>query len=479
MSLKTPPSAYAQGFHTKAFVWKGIYVLGNNQVPDEAVLRAAEFVFNSMGRVSSSIIDKLAQYDTRFAVIPHGTQLTALPDYNDLPSSWDNVRGAGAIVERPTSSSGEENILPASSGLIDPYNREESIGLHEWLHAIEGIGLRLANPTLHNKFRAAWQNAKDEGLWAGTYAITTFAEYFAETAQSYFNDNAENNTYHNSINTRAELEAYDPVVYALHRQLFGNTAWTVGEFYGTENGDDLIGRGDSELIFGNGGADFIVGNGGGDYLLGGSGSDTVIGGSGKDQMDGGSGTDTADYADSTKKIELTLKGSSNATVKVDGKAEDTIRNFENALGGSGNDKLTGSSKANYLYGSDGKDTLNGGGGNDQLEGGLGADRFRFDTTLSASKNVDMILDFQLNKDKLQLDDAIFKAIGGTLDAKEFYAAAGAVAGHDTSDRIIYDTTSGNLYFDIDGSKSGGKASILFATLANLPAGLDHADFAIV
>jgi len=32
----------------------------------------------------------------------------------------------------------------------------------------------------------------------------------------------------------------------------------------------------------------------------------------------------------------------------------------------------------------------------------------------------------------------------------FYAAAGASSGHDASDRIVYDTLTGRLYYDPDG-----------------------------
>jgi len=36
----------------------------------------------------------------------------------------------------------------------------------------------------------------------------------------------------------------------------------------------------------------------------------------------------------------------------------------------------------------------------------------------------------------------------------FYSAAGAVTGHDANDRVVYNTTTGNLYYDADGSGSG-------------------------
>ncbi len=47
--------------------------------------------------------------------------------------------------------------------------------------------------------------------------------------------------------------------------------------------------------------------------------------------------------------------------------------IENAIGGSGNDTITGNSVANVLQGRGGNDNLFGGGGNDTLRGGTGAD----------------------------------------------------------------------------------------------------------
>ena len=73
--------------------------------------------------------------------------------------------------------------------------------------------------------------------------------------------------------------------------------------------------------------------------------------------------------------------------------------------------------------------------------------------------------------------AIFGKIGSSLSSKEFYAAAGAIKGHDKDDRIVYDTSTGKLYYDADGSKAGAKA-LHIATLAGAPL-LDHGDFAIV
>jgi hypothetical protein len=76
---------------------------------------------------------------------------------------------------------------------------------------------------------------------------------------------------------------------------------------------------------------------------------------------------------------------------------------------------------------------------------------------------DAITDFVSGTDTLQLDAAAFTAIGAsgrfTAGDGRFFAAPGVSAGHDADDRLIYDTTSGILYYDADGNGSGGEAGV--------------------
>jgi hypothetical protein len=70
------------------------------------------------------------------------------------------------------------------------------------------------------------------------------------------------------------------------------------------------------------------------------------------------------------------------------------------------------------------------------------------------------------------DDAVFAGLGVVgfgVCAGAFASGAGLTAGQDSSDRLIFDTTEGNLYYDADGS--GADAAVLVANLGNATLGL--------
>ena len=113
---------------------------------------------------------------------------------------------------------------------------------------------------------------------------------------------------------------------------------------------------------------------------------------------------------------------------------------------------------------------------DTLAGGAGEDEFRFSTGLG-SGNVDRIVAFDVDDDMILLDNLIFEEVGdeGVLAVGAFHRSAAGVA-HDADDRILYDTDSGFLTYDADGS--GEDAAIQFARLAtNLS--LTASDFTVI
>jgi Ca2+-binding RTX toxin-like protein len=138
---------------------------------------------------------------------------------------------------------------------------------------------------------------------------------------------------------------------------------------------------------------------------------------------------------------------------------DTIR------GSAGNDFLSGWTGDDRLLGGVGNDTLVGGLGNDTLTGGRGADRFIFN---SPTEGVDRITNFVVGQDKIGISLFSFfnsYPLGGTtpvttLTAAQFHIGAAAA---DASDRIIYNSDTGGLFFDRDGT--GAIAPAQFAALS--------------
>lgn len=78
-------------------------------------------------------------------------------------------------------------------------------------------------------------------------------------------------------------------------------------------------------------------------------------------------------------------------------------------------------------------------------------------------NVDTIIDFSVADDTISLENSVFTTIGavGTLAAAAFVSNTTGLA-QDASDRIIYESDTGNLFFDSNGSAAGG--SVLIAVL---------------
>lgn len=263
---------------------------------------------------------------------------------------------------------------------------------------------------------------------------------------------------------------------------------------------DATGNALANTITGNAGANVLVGKEGADTLLGGAGDDTLEGGSGIDRLVGGTGDDI---------YEVDRAG--DTVVETMGQGTDTVlASFSYALGanlerlqlggseainGTGNsvgNEITGNSRANslrgldgndILYGESGDDNLSGGVGNDSLIGGVGSDTLTggvgADTFLFADfASVDTITDFKAGLDHIGLYKAGMGSLGalGSLRAGAFWSGSDAVTGHDSTDRIIYNTSNGALYYDADGSGSG--AAVQFALVTGAP-NLGFGDFLII
>lgn len=225
--------------------------------------------------------------------------------------------------------------------------------------------------------------------------------------------------------------------------------------------EDLMLTGSADLrATGNTADNVLTGNVGDNLLLGGGGDDVLNGGRGVDVMKGGTGDDVYKVDNVADRVgEYAHQGidrvESSVSYALPGNVEDLT------LVGTGNHAAKGNALANHLVGNAANNLLAGGLGMDVLTGGAGTDTFVFDTRPGA-RNVDQITDFS-GSDRIRLDADVFRALDtGRLDADAFKDLAhGAV---DADDHIIYDSRTGNLFYDADGS--GGLKAVKFAVINN-------------
>ena len=132
--------------------------------------------------------------------------------------------------------------------------------------------------------------------------------------------------------------------------------------------------------------------------------------------------------------------------------------IENAVGGSGGDLLTGNQAGNRLEGGAGDDTLVGGGGDDRLVGGDGADSFVFDMKLGAA-NIDTIEDFLSGTDTIILAAQVFAKFKTDRDLSDNFLVGNGIKAADKNDYLLFDTQTGLLLYDADGSGKGAGLAV--------------------
>jgi serralysin len=215
--------------------------------------------------------------------------------------------------------------------------------------------------------------------------------------------------------------------------------------FGTDARNNFTATDAPAIFFGEGGNDSLTGGAFADILFGQEGHDRLSGGFANDRLFGGDGND-----------------------RINGGGDD-----DEIRCGAGNDRANGGAGDDRVRGDSGNDRLDGGLGADLLTGGSGFDRFTFSTPLGP-ENVDTINDFR-GSDTIVLDNDVFTGLtAGVLRGSAFRVGTAAV---DSSDRIIYDTVSGALYFAPDGA--GGADQTQFATIAGSPNNVAARDFLVI
>lgn len=278
--------------------------------------------------------------------------------------------------------------------------------------------------------------------------------------------------------------------------------------FGGSGNDVIAGNASANVLRGNNGNDALNGGSGNDTLEGGAGADTLNGGVGRDVMTGGSANDsyivdnvldqinevggggTADRVTASISFSLALDDNIEFIATTNGAGMQALNltgnniaqavtgnaAANNLMGLGGGDRLFGLGGADHLDGGTGNDTLSGGLGRDVLQGGVGLDAFVFNVAVGAV-NADKINGYVVADDRIHLDDVAFGALAvGALAAVNFAANLTGLAVRAT-DRIIYETDTGNVFYDADGF--GGAAAQVFVNVGANVLGFGVGEFSII
>mgnify|MGYP002629681965 CR=1 FL=1 len=191
----------------------------------------------------------------------------------------------------------------------------------------------------------------------------------------------------------------------------------------------------------------VIGSIGTDTITGNAQDNYIQGFYGNNQLDGGAGIDTLFYglgAPVTVNLETGISFRQNSPWL----GTDTLSNFENAIGGAGDDILIGDYQDNVLEGSDGDDELRGNAGNDILNGGAS-------TLLSDYGNPDQafdgfdVADYSADPAAVSVNLATASAIDGWGDTDTLISIEAAI-GSEYADTLIGDDSE-NAFMGLGGN----------------------------
>jgi Ca2+-binding RTX toxin-like protein len=254
---------------------------------------------------------------------------------------------------------------------------------------------------------------------------------------------------HGDVVVESRTGSHNDVVYASVDFRMGRSH--IEDLYLTDTAILGSGNGLANEIRGNREANILDGGRNNDTLIGGAGNDTYFVRAPGDTVIEAAGRGLADTVRAFRSYELTANVERLFMQTV--YTKDGNPAIFNGIGNDGNNTIVGTPFANTIIGREGRDTL---------KGQAGADTFVFDRQLGAD-NVDRIIDFNTNTasegDTLKLKSAVFTGIAnGALNETAFVSGINA---QDAADRLIFDQTSGRLWYDSDGT--GASAQILVAT----------------
>ena len=217
-------------FYRRTCEQTGISIFAAEPVATGALEAAADRMAVMLA-ARPDIADAVASSIEHVAIIGRDQRITALPEFEALYSThpgtdWNRLgRSFPGTEEIPVMAGAEENLLCLES---DRYEGEDMF-VREFGWTMRRFGIAAVDPGLDRDIEGAYIRAIAADLWQNTIAEVNSDMYWAEGVQSFFDANNEEkdekDQVHNQIDTRTELRAYDPFLYALLVEVFGESEW--------------------------------------------------------------------------------------------------------------------------------------------------------------------------------------------------------------------------------------------------------------
>ena len=225
--IAPPQSVPSEG--TSKYVWcRGFSILGTEAVSKKAMLEADRIVRN-MFRYRHDVLKAIIDANVQLAVTAPGQSPKEIPHIKKIRHKWlINKEGTAAkqiplfrfstaetnLLESVGNAAPGENLLIRDMALlmyyitglreVDPeYDKKKHVQQYE-------KGLERIDCRFDEKVKDLYRHAREKNLWSGTPAMKDRFNYFAEAVQSFFNANQIATSENNPVNTREQLQGYDP-----------------------------------------------------------------------------------------------------------------------------------------------------------------------------------------------------------------------------------------------------------------------------
>ncbi|MEA3502447.1 MAG: hypothetical protein U9R47_06700 [Actinomycetota bacterium] len=217
-------------FYRKTCEQTGIVIVASESVEDKAIEAAASRMAALLA-ARPEFADAVAASIDGVAIIGRDQRITDLPEFEDIykihpGTNWHRLgRSFPGSEEIPVAAGAEENLLCLES---DHFEGEDMF-VRDFGWTIRRFGIAVVDPSLDRAIEDAYGRAIAADLWRNTVAEVNSDQYWAEGVQSFFDVNNEEkdekDQIHNHVDTRGELHAYDPFLYGLLVEAFGETNW--------------------------------------------------------------------------------------------------------------------------------------------------------------------------------------------------------------------------------------------------------------